>query len=136
MEKKASLQKLLEAAVLTVLFPLVPLALLAQEEEMLPPSSWSLAFSQDLHEPQNTQADEQQTAEVVHEPQSGCWTSPESDKHVRVVEPRVTAGRLIHKVPPKYPKLARKAHIVGNGSSVCRNQKRRQGREPAGTVGT
>lgn len=110
---KALLQKLLEAAVVTILLLLVPLELLAQEEEMLPPSSWGLAFSQDLQEPQKTQTDEQQTAEVDHEPQSGCWTSPERDKDVRVVEQSVTAGRLIHKVQPKYPKAARKAHVEG-----------------------
>jgi bla regulator protein blaR1 len=39
--------------------------------------------------------------------------SPESDKDVRVVEQSVTAGRLIHKVQPKYPKAARKAHVEG-----------------------
>ena len=98
---------------MTILLLLVPLELLAQEEEMLPPSSWGLAFSQDLQEPQKTQTDEQQTPEVDHEPQSGCWTSPERDKDVRVVEQSVTAGRLIHKVQPKYPKAARKAHVEG-----------------------
>jgi len=110
---KALLQKLLEVAVVTILLLLVPLELLAQEEETWPPSSWGLAFSQDLQEPQKTQTDEQQTAEVDYEPQSGCWTSPESDKDVRVVEQSVTAGRLIHKVQPKYPKAARKAHVEG-----------------------
>jgi len=41
---KALLQKLLEVAVVTILLLLVPLELLAQEEETWPPSSWGLAF--------------------------------------------------------------------------------------------
>jgi TonB family protein len=105
-------QRLLEATLLTVLLLLVPLELLAQEKEALQPSSGSSAFSKDLQEPQKTQTDEQRATEPPLA-QSGCWTSPERDKHVRVIEQSVTAGRLIHKVPPKYPKSARKAHIEG-----------------------
>ena len=112
MEKKTLLQRLLEAALLTGL-SIVPPTLLAQKEGALLPSSWGVFFPQDLHEPQKTLADERRPAEDAPEPPSGCWTSPEGDRHVRIVDQTVTAGRLIHKVQPKYPKAARKAHIEG-----------------------
>src|SRR5690242_16988609 len=108
MKKKSLSLRPLEAAFLTILLLLVPLKLSSQNKRTAQPS-WRLAFSQDLQEPQS---EEQRTAEAAQDPHSECWTST-SDKNVRVVQQSVTAGRLIHKVPPKYPKAARKAHIEG-----------------------
>ncbi len=68
---------------------------------------------QDLQQPQKTELGDQRTAEVAHEPDSECRASPGPDKTVQAVEQSVTTGRLIHKVPPKYPKAALKAHIEG-----------------------
>ena len=55
-----------------------------------------------------------QTAEPAREPQtSGCSSAAGSSQHVHVGDKSLLGGHLIHKVPPKYPKAARKAHIEG-----------------------
>jgi TonB family protein len=53
-----------------------------------------------------------QISEPVHEPQiSGCGSA--DSQHVRVGDKNLVGGHLIHKVQPKYPKAARKAHVEG-----------------------
>jgi TonB family protein len=108
------MKTLRQTALLTVFLSFVSFQLLAQGQEALQPSSWSFAFSNDAQEQQKTPADEPPAAEAEQVPRSECWTAHEHDSDVRVFEHKsVTAGRLIHKVNPKYPKSARKAHIEG-----------------------
>jgi periplasmic protein TonB len=53
-----------------------------------------------------------QTSEPAHEPQiSGCGSA--DSQQVRVGDKNLVGGHLIHKVQPKYPKAARKAHVEG-----------------------
>ena len=54
-----------------------------------------------------------QTAEGVHEQLVSVCGPANNDQLARVSDQSVTPGRLIHKVQPKYPKEARKAHIEG-----------------------
>ena len=55
-----------------------------------------------------------QTAEPVHEPQiSGCSSAGGNSQQARVGDKDLVGGHLKHKVQPKYPKAARKAHIEG-----------------------
>lgn len=53
-----------------------------------------------------------QTAEQSHEPEISRSGS-EARHQVRVGDKNLVGGHLIHKVEPKYPKAARKAHIEG-----------------------
>jgi periplasmic protein TonB len=53
-----------------------------------------------------------QTQDQASPTQPSSQAQPDSADHVRV-EVGVTRGMLIKKVPPKYPKKARKKHIEG-----------------------
>jgi len=105
-KRKAFLQRLWEAALVAVL--LLPFRLTAQKAHSLSFASPPL-FSLDL--PQETPEGGQPRAEAMREgPVSVCSTPPDNDQKIKQT---VIGGRLIHKVQPKYPKAARKAHIEG-----------------------
>ena len=55
-----------------------------------------------------------QTAAPAHAaPMSGCGGVAGKGQQVREADQNAVVGRLIHKVQPKYPEAARKAHIEG-----------------------